>query len=386
MNKNKQTQISGGGATIYTNKWFTLVELIVVITILAILSTIWFVSYSWYLAWVRDINRISQLKAIWDALHLYSTNKNLPIPDDKVDVVSDWTDNIIAYQWDIWANVIDTIWYTSEWKDPKDWTYFSYYLTKNKKYFQLMAHLEEDPNSTALTLPLLNSTNAEINYSKRFPAVEWDKLWILTWTWNTPIHRIDSIISSWSLDIADTWTWVFKSYLKTDESISWSWTTFKELINISKKWGKGYSIINWNKFQFQAQALLMEQSNFINWYAHVTLDPIWTVSEYYIQESTWLKWEYNTTVTSLNWSSAFTYCADKWSSWRLPTKGELIWVLDNTLTNTYESNLPSIMNNQYWSSTPDTTSGIHIFVLFGKNYDYSWDYDSYSYGVLCIHN
>ncbi|MDQ7009472.1 MAG: type II secretion system protein [Candidatus Gracilibacteria bacterium] len=47
---------------------FTLVELIVVITILAILATVGFVSFSGYLAGTRDVNRISQLKSMSDAL------------------------------------------------------------------------------------------------------------------------------------------------------------------------------------------------------------------------------------------------------------------------------------------------------------------------------
>ena len=64
-------------------KAFTLVELIVVITILAILATIWFVSFSGYLAWTRDTNRVAQLKSMSDALELYRTKKDLPIPDDK---------------------------------------------------------------------------------------------------------------------------------------------------------------------------------------------------------------------------------------------------------------------------------------------------------------
>jgi prepilin-type N-terminal cleavage/methylation domain-containing protein len=67
-------------------KAFTLVELIVVITILAILATIGFVSFSGYLAGSRDVNRISQLKSMNDALILYSTKKDLPIPDGKVNV------------------------------------------------------------------------------------------------------------------------------------------------------------------------------------------------------------------------------------------------------------------------------------------------------------
>ncbi len=40
-------------------KAFTLVELIVVITILAILSTIGFVSYSWFSSKARDSSRLA---------------------------------------------------------------------------------------------------------------------------------------------------------------------------------------------------------------------------------------------------------------------------------------------------------------------------------------
>jgi len=70
-------------------KAFTLVELIVVITILAILATIGFVSFSWYLAWTRDTNRVAQLKAMSDALELYSTKDDLPKPDNYIEV-KDW--------------------------------------------------------------------------------------------------------------------------------------------------------------------------------------------------------------------------------------------------------------------------------------------------------
>jgi len=135
--------ISGTGTKAYKiTKAFTLVELIVVITILAILATIGFVSFSGYLAWTRDTNRVAQLKSMSDALELYRTKKSLPIPDDKVDIKTN--SKTIAYQGYIWKNVLETIEYTESWLDPKDKTYFSYYLTKNKKYFQLMAFLEEE--------------------------------------------------------------------------------------------------------------------------------------------------------------------------------------------------------------------------------------------------
>ncbi|MDQ7009185.1 MAG: type II secretion system protein, partial [Candidatus Gracilibacteria bacterium] len=86
---------------------FTLVELIVVITILAILATVGFVSFSGYLAGTRDVNRVSQLKSMSDALELYRTKKDLPTPDDFVEIRTDAT--TIAYQGYIGKNVLETI-------------------------------------------------------------------------------------------------------------------------------------------------------------------------------------------------------------------------------------------------------------------------------------
>jgi prepilin-type N-terminal cleavage/methylation domain-containing protein len=123
------------------NLWFTLVELIVTITILAILASIWFVSYPWYLAGSRDTNRLSQLKSISDWLQLYLSKNTLPIPDDYIEIQTN--SKTIAYQDYAWINVLETIEYSSVWDDPKDKTYYTYYLTKDKKDIQLMWYLEE---------------------------------------------------------------------------------------------------------------------------------------------------------------------------------------------------------------------------------------------------
>ena len=56
-------------------KAFTLVELIVIITILAILWTIAFLSFQWYTKSARDSVRISDLKNIEKALSLYKVQK-----------------------------------------------------------------------------------------------------------------------------------------------------------------------------------------------------------------------------------------------------------------------------------------------------------------------
>ena len=184
---------------------FTLVELIVVITIIWILSTVWFVSYSGYLTGARDSNRISQLTKLSDSLQVYSARKILPLPDDKIDITASWSSNVIAYQWEVWVDVLETIDYTNGGKDPKDDTYYTYYLTKNRNSLQLMAMMEEQ-QSTAFHLTA--NTNA-VNYEDRFPKVYGRKLWILTYSddsnldlLNTPANEI-STNAGW-LDIVNT--------------------------------------------------------------------------------------------------------------------------------------------------------------------------------------
>ena len=258
---------------IQNNKWFTLVELIVVVTILAILSTIWFVSYSWYLSWVRDTNRVSQLKAIWDSLHLYTTKSSLPLPDDKINITTDWS-NIISYQWYAWKNVIEAIWYTSEWKDPQDNTYFSYVVTKDRKYFQLLAYLEEEKETTQLNS--LNLVNA-IDYEIRYPHVEWSKLWILLTDTNQPIHEVETTIDLssapiWTKSILSNWetqTWsltsinplasckrLYETRWKREDWVytidpEWNWTWFKVYCDMNTDWG-GWTMLRknfwWPKF------------------------------------------------------------------------------------------------------------------------------------------
>ncbi|MDQ7022692.1 MAG: fibrinogen-like YCDxxxxGGGW domain-containing protein [Candidatus Gracilibacteria bacterium] len=181
---------------------FTLVELIVVITILAILATVGFVSFSGYLAGTRDVNRVSQLKSMSDALELYRTKKDLPTPDDFVEIKTNT--RTIAYQGYIGKDVLETIEYTESGLDPKDKQYFSYYLTRNKKYFQLMALLEEPSEDVVARVNTRFTPTNAIDYTDRFPKTTGKKLGILTNINNTPIQELTVIIGSGSLNIETT--------------------------------------------------------------------------------------------------------------------------------------------------------------------------------------
>jgi prepilin-type N-terminal cleavage/methylation domain-containing protein len=203
------------------HKGFTLVELIVVVTILAILATIWFVSYSSYLTGVRDTNRLAQLVSIHDGLELYRTRNDLPLPDDNVEVQTNGT--TIAYQWYVGSNTLETIDFTKGGKDPKDDQYFSYYLTKDRKYFQLLAFLEEEENITSQNSPLLEreglwvSSVLAVDYTDRITTVYGKKLWILTDTDNTPLQ--DTITGTFDITSATTW---YIAHMTDTVTLSWS--------------------------------------------------------------------------------------------------------------------------------------------------------------------
>jgi len=202
----------------YLKNWFTLVELIVVVTILAILSTIWFVAYSGYLSWVRDTNRISQLKSIHDGLVLVQTKSSIPLPDQNIEIVSG--SNIIWYQWFAGSNVIDSIEYTSQWVDPKDKTYFTYSVTSDRKYFSLMAFLENDIEESVNSVSGVNQASA-VSYSLRVPYIEGKKVGIFLDSNNTPIQEDLDIINAWNIDLQDTSSTQYQVYLDNTEFYSW---------------------------------------------------------------------------------------------------------------------------------------------------------------------
>ena len=167
---------------------FTLIELIVVVTILSILWVIWFIAYSSYLLGVRDTSRTTQLLNIKNWLEVFKIENKLPFPDDNIEVKDDI--ETLWYQWYAWIWVLSTIIFSKWWKDPLDWSYFTYYLSDNKKYFQLMAFLEKENTEISLWNHIITQTYA-IDYENRYPTLVWEKLWILLQeTTNIPIQEV----------------------------------------------------------------------------------------------------------------------------------------------------------------------------------------------------
>ena len=90
------------------NKWFTLVELIVVITILAILWIIAFISLQWYSKTARDSTRISDLSTMKTSLELFNLDAwKYPETTDWFEVTYSWSE--IWTQWEFWDNTTNNV-------------------------------------------------------------------------------------------------------------------------------------------------------------------------------------------------------------------------------------------------------------------------------------
>ncbi len=281
---------------------FTLVELIVVITIVGILSTVGFVSYSGYLTWARDSNRISQMVKMSDSLQVYATAKSLPLPDDYVEVTA--TGVVLLYQWYAGTDVLETIDYTNGWIDPKDDTYFTYNVSRDRKQFQFTSFLEEEVAS------LFMPQSMAIDYSERNIKSYGKTLWIYTDENNTPIQEISTLVNDWFLDIFST-NDSYTVHFWDGKILTWDSTVLRWAI-----WWGGliwyWSFESLNGTNFQDNSI--NNATWIaSWWVTVDADGViwnsvqfdWIDGEYVVPQILWV---------GSNWASPHTI-----SAWIKPT-------------------------------------------------------------------
>ena len=166
--------------------WFTLVELIVVITILAILWTIAFISFQNYTKNSRDWVRIADINLLKKNLEIFITEKWFyPAPDNGTNITYDgwlaWT------QWTVWDNVITNLARINKKPvDPLTGNEYTYSLANNKVEYQIWAIFELGWELSYI-LPIIQKANAAT--TKTATA-------FVTWTYNEKIIKV----STWSTD------------------------------------------------------------------------------------------------------------------------------------------------------------------------------------------
>lgn len=164
-------------------KAFTLIELIVVITILAILGTLAFVSFQWYYSEARDAIRVNDLKSIHKSLSLYKIEgKPLPRGENMYEV--SWSGTLLFRQWNLSKRDLSNLGISNGWIDPLTQEAYIYAMDDKTSKYQLGAFFENYiAKKTIVKWAFANNQN-------KFLQVKGDKLWIvLDTTNNTPINE-----------------------------------------------------------------------------------------------------------------------------------------------------------------------------------------------------
>jgi len=176
--KNQNKQNSSVRRPAYTTWAFTLVELIVVITILAILWTIAFISLQWYSAQARDSKRLSDISNIKKSVELFSLNTwKYPEPDDSVIMSYSW--EALRYQWTVWDQVSINVSRNLNEKptDPSTGNEYTYSTTYSQTEYEVLGLYESDllwKNVGAPLVGVLQSNATTLDY----PKIDWNYNWI----------------------------------------------------------------------------------------------------------------------------------------------------------------------------------------------------------------
>jgi type II secretory pathway pseudopilin PulG len=358
------------------DKWFTFIELLVTITIMAILWTIWYISYTWYISSSRDSVRLSQLSSIYWAMEVYKTKAYLPIPESKVAIYSSWV--LIWYQWYANENILNMIGYQEWWIDPLDEEYFTYFLNTKQRKLWILAQLE-------------NNINWEDSDLDRIPVSYWDKVWIILDSENNPIQENSQLKVSW-LDVGTT-TNTYNVYFSDKYNISWTWDLLQVLYWTATTW------IIWDSCSSYIQAnawyllnpwyyLINQDSELTKTYCLMSDTCVWGIPEFAESNSltaSWVYWQYNL----VWWECTFrcqawyvwngTICESSTCLWSLPFG--TIWNETSTTwwTRNYNNTTPWLCTytcdtwyTRVWSNCELNT------------YTVSWNFTNWSWATINV--
>lgn len=185
---------------------FTLVELIVVITILAILGTVGFISLQGYSSKARDSARVSDITNITKGLEILLTKgSTLPQPENVVTITASGV--TLRYQGYAGKNVLSAIGMSTT-MDPLDTKYYTYSTNSNQNIYQVFWLFEESKDISLVSpIPEVYANS----YSERYARSKWSNLGILIGTGsnlNQPVQEL-SLTGVDILNTTDNYTIFF---------------------------------------------------------------------------------------------------------------------------------------------------------------------------------
>ena len=294
-------------------KAFTLVELIVVITILVILWTIAFISLQWYSRDTRNSVRLSDLsnidKMLWVKMVVAG---KVPIPDDKIDITASWS--VFIYQWNAWERVLDSLWISNWGKDPKDETYYTYAANIKLNKYQLIWFMEWD---SIASNSFIDNSYAVTDLTDRNIISKWDELWILLdATTNVPLVN-------W-IDVATTTT-SYKAVFEEDILVEGTW------------WILFSNYYNRDRVLLQDKELAKLDDSLV-WYWDMETMTWWLLKDF---SQYWNNWTLNW------WIIVWWESAKNWNSTYFDWDDDLIEILSSDSLNPINISISAVVNH-YW--------------------------------------
>lgn len=314
-----------------THKWFTLIELVVVISIMMILSAVWFINYSWSLLDSRNSARISDMWSIKISLWNHKLkNGTYPTPWNFFSITNSWT----VIKQGLLNESVETLEIKQKPRDPLiKWRYYTYSTTSNWLFFQAALSLEE--------------TSVSENTDKMRALVDWDyqsSSYNLAPTIVFATNSTGTIQSlSWAF-ILNKWTYNLPYGLKWD-FVNW-WRNFSTIttqawINIPKYcWFYSCTEIyeKWRSVWDWEYCILDENQNQINTQCYMS--SIW---------SQWkdISWTNCSVSDIVIWNQTWAWCnSTLWTS----------WLIYNTNNNCYNYLWVNVWwTSCYWDTTKEIT-------------------------------
>jgi prepilin-type N-terminal cleavage/methylation domain-containing protein len=211
-------------------KAFTLVELIVVITILAILWTIGFISLSGYAVIARDTSRISDINILTKAIELHKLEEwGFPSVSNWTDVV--FSGSTIWTQWTFWeASRKDARRVSNIPTDPLTGSEYAYATTQSTWEYQVWVMVENEWSFSFI--PWVQDTYAD-------GVLAWFASTKIKWNYNGKFITHTQNLSSTSKNVWILWA---PSLLLTDIS-----SAVANKIDLSTIHGNNLFVYEWEK-------------------------------------------------------------------------------------------------------------------------------------------
>lgn len=215
------------------NKWFSLVEIIVVISILVLLAFIWLNTQNLWNEKTDNTKTVSDLSTVKNALLSYmKTNSDLPMP---------WGNNYIY----------DENWmYSHDWNDDKTY-WVSWFITENTL-----------PKTFMNFLPLDNRTKQYYAYAKRKSTLNYQVSWISWKSWQPESYVLGNpIVDQGMIDLVKEYNWPNFVYNKSNQYFpfstdsrdftarisNFSWVVLINNNNLWLTWTLDYILREWDR-------------------------------------------------------------------------------------------------------------------------------------------